>query len=77
MRKLVLAIFVALTSIASAEERSPLDAPIPSFRLPATLPACGMNTAVARLRRAATISIGFDMEWECFGSVPTLPRDGK
>jgi hypothetical protein len=59
------------------DERSPLDAPIPALRLPAALPACGMNTAVARLRRAATIPIGFEMEWECFGSVPTLPRDGE
>jgi hypothetical protein len=73
MRRAILSVVVVVMTAASAQADG-LDAPLSRFRIPQTLPPCGITTAVAQLARAARVFIGFERTSDCMGasSFPVL-----
>lgn len=56
-------------AIRAQDQPSPLDVPT-TLRLPASLPACGIDAVLVRLARTSHIATGFEQASECLGQFP-------
>ena len=75
MRHLVLGVIVvALASVTiGAQNRSPLDSQAAYFRVPNTLPPCGIATAVTQFAAKSRVLMGFERTSDCIGG-SSFPR---
>src|SRR5580765_5424226 len=56
---------VALLVVARAQDRLSLDASVESFRLPRSIPPCGLATALAHLARSNPMLVGLERARGC------------
>ena len=67
-------IVVALVSMTvAAQNRSPLDSRAAQFRVPNTLPPCGIATAAIFFAGKSRFPLGFERTSDCMGS-SAFPR---
>jgi hypothetical protein len=64
-------VVLAAASAGAQNSRSPLDAPT-TLRLPATLPRCGIDTAVAKLPETSQVATGFEGSQDCWARFPRI-----
>ena len=63
---------IAFFEASRAQSRPTLDDSIGTFRVPNSMPPCGLRTAVSRLARQAKILVGFERTPDCMSSFPRL-----
>ena len=74
MHRLLLGfVVIGLASTVFAQRPSGLDGPIPTFQVPAGLPACSMESIILRFARATHVLVGFERTSNCVATATADP----